>query len=100
MVNKYKKGARFERELVNLARKDSKIAFRSAGSHSPIDVTIIDINSKEIEFIQAKVNPGIMSKKDKEIFENQSGNYQVKFKLQIRNAPKNKKRKVKMSKLR
>ena len=54
MVNKYRKGADYERLIVNKARQKGLIAFRSAGSHSPIDVCIIDINNKLISFIQCK----------------------------------------------
>jgi len=59
MANKnYVKGYRLERNIVNLARDNNLIAFRSAGSKSgskiPIDVTIIDPKLKRIIFIQAK----------------------------------------------
>jgi|TARA_Y100000296_G_scaffold85617_1_gene122073 Holliday junction resolvase len=50
----YQKGVRKERKVVNGAKEMGCIAFRSAGSHSPIDVTIIDIYSKTIRFIQCK----------------------------------------------
>ena len=42
----YIKGANKERKFVNDARASGKIAFRSAGSHSPIDVCIIDAYEK------------------------------------------------------
>ena len=55
MPNKnYIKGARKERKLVNKARKKGLIAFRSAGSHSPIDVIIIDHKKGHIRMIQCK----------------------------------------------
>ena len=55
MPNKnYLKGVRFERKLVNEARNKGLIAFRSAGSHSPIDVVIIDTIKGYIELIQCK----------------------------------------------
>lgn len=64
----YLRGVRKERAFVNEAREQGKIAFRSAGSHSPIDVCIIDPINKKIEFIQCK--PGNFSERDKEkIFE-------------------------------
>ena len=50
----YRKGADYERKIVKIAREKGLIAFRSAGSHSPIDVCIIDINNKLISFIQCK----------------------------------------------
>lgn len=84
MVQRYQKGARFERKLVNRARKEGKIAFRSAGSHSPIDVCIIDTESKIIRFIQAKA--GKHSKKSlnrlKALLQQHNGIYLVKFELE------------------
>lgn len=50
----YIKGVRKERKLVNLARARGNIAFRSAGSHSPIDLCIIDKEHREITFLQCK----------------------------------------------
>ena len=38
--NNYKRGYTKEREIVNSFRKQGLIAYRSAGSHSPIDVTV------------------------------------------------------------
>ena len=32
-MTNYEKGARFEREIVNRARKEGKLSWRSAGSH-------------------------------------------------------------------
>lgn len=54
MIKKYRKGAEYERKLVREAKEAGRIAFRSAGSHSPIDVCIIDTRSKMIFLIQAK----------------------------------------------
>ena len=53
-MNRYKKGANFERKIVNEARAKGLIAFRSAGSHSPIDLVIIDTPNKTIRFVQCK----------------------------------------------
>lgn len=63
-MTNYQKGVKLERKLVNQARKEGKIAFRSAGSHSPIDVVIIDIESLTIELIQCK--KGKLSKKEEQ----------------------------------
>lgn len=52
----YIKGVKKERTLVNEARDQGKIAFRSAGSHSPIDVCVVDVINKKIEFFQCKPN--------------------------------------------
>lgn len=57
MVNKnYQKGVRKERKIVNQARKLGYLSFRSAGSHSPIDVIIIDTKLKKIQLLQCKPN--------------------------------------------
>jgi len=52
----YIKGIRKERKFVNDARAKGLIAFRSAGSHSPIDVCIIDVAARRIHFIQCKTD--------------------------------------------
>ncbi len=55
MSNKhYRKGADKERKLVNEERALGRVAFRSAGSKSPVDVCSIDIVNKHIKLIQAK----------------------------------------------
>lgn len=53
-IKAYKKGADYERKIVKAARDEGKIAFRSAGSHSPIDGCIIDVENNEILLFQAK----------------------------------------------
>ena len=52
---RYNRGAKYEREIVNEAKARGCIAFRSAGSHSPIDVCIIDPTNCTIELIQCKL---------------------------------------------
>lgn len=65
MGNKnYLKGVRKERKLVNEARAKGCLAFRSAGSHSPIDVFILDPVARIIHLVQCK--PKSMSKKAQE----------------------------------
>jgi len=59
----YLKGVRKERKIVNEARSRGHIAFRSAGSHSPIDVCIIDRKYKIITLIQCKPDNFAHSKK-------------------------------------
>lgn len=55
MSNKnYIKGVRKERMYVNYAKQNGLIAFRSAGSHSCIDVVVIDKDLKTIRLIQCK----------------------------------------------
>lgn len=50
----YTKGANFERQIIKDAEQKGAIAFRSAGSHSEIDVIVIWPWIGEIHFIQAK----------------------------------------------
>lgn len=50
----YQKGVRLERKIVNSAKDLGLIAFRSAGSHSKIDVCIINPILKQVRFIQSK----------------------------------------------
>jgi len=65
MSNKnYINGVKKERKLVNEARDSGKLAFRSAGSHSPIDVFILDVARKQIRLVQCK--PKSMSDNKKE----------------------------------
>lgn len=55
MVNKnYRNGADKERRIVNKAREEGHLSFRSAGSHSPIDVFILDRTERVIKLIQCK----------------------------------------------
>lgn len=67
MINRYRKGVKLERFLVNKARKEGLISFRSAGSHSPIDLITINDKEKKIELIQCKT--GVLSTKDKKEIE-------------------------------
>jgi Holliday junction resolvase len=60
----YNKGVRKERKVVNEAKEEGCLAFRSAGSHSPIDVCIIDWQHNEIRFVQCK--PETMSERNKQ----------------------------------
>ena len=82
MPNKnYIKGVRKERKVVNQAKEKGLLAFRSAGSHSPIDVVVIDKKLREIYLIQCK--PDSMSEKAKERLEDKyyelNGWYKVAF---------------------
>lgn len=67
----YLKGVRKEREIVNKAREMGLIAFRSAGSHSPIDVCIVDVRNRLIRFVQCK--PDSFTDKQKEKIINEIG---------------------------
>ena len=81
----YKKGARYERAIVNNARRSGKLSFRSAGSKSAIDVVIIDSEKKTISLIQAKAGKAL-SRSIKHALEdkyrNLNGTYEVKFIVQ------------------
>jgi Holliday junction resolvase len=67
----YLNGARRERMLVNKLKEDGfDISFRSAGSHSAIDVVAIRRNPLSILFIQAK--PRSLSKRKRTILESQN----------------------------
>jgi len=50
----YVKGRKKEYKIVNQEKAKGNIAFRSAGSHSPIDVISIDTQKKIIRLIQCK----------------------------------------------
>lgn len=52
--NIYERGADKERRIMNKARKAGFLSFRSAGSHSPIDVFILNPFEKIIELVQSK----------------------------------------------
>lgn len=60
----YLNGVAKERKIVNEARAQGMVAFRSAGSHSPIDAVIIDPIQHIIRLVQCK--PKSMSDKSKE----------------------------------
>lgn len=77
----YEKGVRKERAIVNTAKSEGHVAFRSAGSHSPIDVCIINHRDRKIQLVQAK--PDNFSKLDHDRIMQEwrilSGKYDVEF---------------------
>jgi Holliday junction resolvase len=82
MSNKqYVKGRRKEYKVVNQAKAKGQLAFRSAGSHSPVDVVIIDSHSKVIHLVQCKPDSMTNTAKDKIYQENMDleGTYLVYF---------------------
>jgi Holliday junction resolvase len=83
-MNNYQKGARKERKLVNTARSMGLTSLRSAGSHSPIDVVIIDHNTKTLLLVQCKPDNYPQSQIDKLMEENKhlNGTFQVSFVVQ------------------
>jgi len=55
MPNKnYRKGVRKEYKIVNREKARGRLSFRSAGSHSPVDVVSVDFVHRLIKFIQSK----------------------------------------------
>jgi len=55
MTTNYRKGADKERRIVNKARERGCLAFRSAGSHTIVDVCVINPILKKIWLIQSKL---------------------------------------------
>ena len=58
----YEKGRRYEYETVKKEKAEGCIAFRTAGSHSPIDVISIDMASRVILLIQCKTGKASQKK--------------------------------------
>ena len=79
----YQRGANKERRIVNYFREKGHIALRSAGSHSPIDIVVIDNKTHHIRLIQSKLNK--ISTKDRTEIEalgkEINGLYEVSFEL-------------------
>ena len=77
----YLKGKRLENKIVKKLKERGQIAFRSAGSHSPIDVIGIDTKFKIINLIQCKSGKFTEKEKFKLIEENRNlnGTFEVKF---------------------
>ena len=85
MPNKhYMKGYRKERKLVNEARAEGYLAFRSAGSHSPVDVVIVRQHGGTIDLIQCKSDNISVSKRKKLMKRSEEidGYYYVRFKVE------------------
>lgn len=82
-MNLYRKGAQKERDIVNACREKGLIAFRSAGSHSPIDVCAIDREKHRIYFIQSKSDnmPESQKKKIEEKFLDLNDMFEVSFEV-------------------
>ena len=98
MTNKnYLKGIRLERAVVDKFRDKGHISFRSAGSHSKIDVVDIDTKNKRICFYQCKKGKNTMTKKQKEDFIKMSDEYIVLF--EIINEVADRRKKIKINKL-
>lgn len=84
MIKTYRKGAEYERKIAKEAREDGKIAFRSAGSHSPIDVCIVDHENRMIFLIQAKTGDSysdVSKKRLEKQYAHLNGSFEVRFKV-------------------
>jgi Holliday junction resolvase len=83
MVNKsYRKGYNLERYCVNLGRSKGMVAFRSSGSHSPIDCCLIDRRNKKIYLIQGKASKKVSKNEKQRLLSAYSwlhDEFQVKF---------------------
>lgn len=82
MVNRnknYRKGYEKERKIVNEARASGCLAFRSAGSHSPIDVFILNPKTMKIDLIQCK--PKSLSDNKKKEIEEAISKYQGTYEV-------------------
>jgi hypothetical protein len=80
----YEKGVRKERKKVNEAKDIGLIAFRTAGSKSPIDVCTIDKVNKVITFYQLKGDSLTDSHKKRleEEHKELKGYYKIYFKVE------------------
>lgn len=66
METNYARGRRREYKAMNLLRrKGCDVVFRSAGSHSPIDVVGIDRTLRKIIFLQCKPESTTEKQRDK-----------------------------------
>ena len=79
----YVKGRKKEYKVVNEAKAQGCIALRSAGSHSPIDVVVIDKYNGIIRLIQCK--PDTMPRTQKVALEKKhdtlNGQFEVRFEV-------------------
>lgn len=78
---KYVKGRRKEYKVVNQEKDKGNMSFRSAGSHSPVDVISIDNVNKVIKLIQCKSDnmPESQKKKLEEQYKYLNSVYSVVF---------------------
>ena len=84
MANKnrnYARGYEKERKIVNGLRSAGCLAFRSAGSHSPIDVFALDPQLKVILLIQSK--PKSMPEAEKQRILENLKKYEGTFEVRV-----------------
>lgn len=79
----YAKGRRYEYKIVKQERaRGCSIVFRSAGSHSPIDVISIDTTNHIIKLIQCKSGVSLSERAKYKIWKDNiklNGTFEVKF---------------------
>ena len=77
----YLRGRRKEYRFIHEAKEKGFIALRSSGSHSPIDVVIIDEKEKKIALVQCKPDNFPKNKKKllEEAYVGLNGDYKVNF---------------------
>ena len=83
MSTNYEKGRRKEYKVIHEARAKGHLAFRSAGSHSPVDVVDIDTSERVIRFVQCKPDSISEKARQKLLDENSqiNGVFEVKFEV-------------------
>ena len=83
MSTNYEKGRRKEYKVIHEAKAKGHLAFRSAGSHSPVDVVDMDINERIIRFVQCKPDSISGKARQKLLDENSqiNGVFEVKFEV-------------------
>lgn len=79
----YNRGVRKERSIVNSAREQGLTALRSAGSHSPVDVVIINHIEKVVRLIQCKPKDISLKWIERILEANKhlNGTYEVRFEV-------------------
>ncbi len=84
-MNTARKGATYERAIVNQAIAEGKIALRMAASQGVCDVVTIDVDRKIIELIQCKNakdwTPSRKAKHTEMFGKELNGNYEVQAKF-------------------
>lgn len=83
-MSNYRKGADYERKIVNELRAQGFVCARSAGSKSPIDIWAVNPETREMLLIQAKKGKPIPKGEKLEIlefFKHLNGEYVVSCEL-------------------
>ena len=82
MATNYQRGVRKEYKIINKAREMGFLAFRSAGSHSPVDCFVLSPAQKIILLIQCK--PKSMSENAKLKILNELKKYEGDYKVFVK----------------